>query len=390
MGNIILVLTLFLLILVAILFLLRVEFRERTGVNKSLIRGIDYALSDDYDRAIEEMLKVVNKYRELAEPYISLGNLYRAKGDLEKAIQIHEEVAFNEKVPQSLKNEAYYYLGIDYSRAGFYDRAARIFTMLGKREPGDTRSLIELEKIYVELGDWANAIPVRLKLMELEKDPEKLREATNLLAHYVTERSKELIRNGKLEEAEEILKNALEKAPNLVDAILTYGDILYHRGETEKLLKLFDAALSSSFDYHFLILDRLEKYFSNSGEYERYGKLLSEKIESGNYSPQIFIAYCKYLRKIGEEERACSLLKDYTSRFPYDPEAMQLMADLMLERGFFKEAIIYYKKLSRLGVNPPKPFVCTDCGYRMEEMSWRCPKCGKWDTVKYMPQRGSL
>ncbi len=390
MGNLILILSLILFFLVLILYLIRSEFKQRTGVNKSLIRGIDYALSDEYDRAIEEMLKVVNRYRELAEPYISLGNLYRAKGDLEKAIQIHEEVASNEKVPAYLKNEAYYYLGIDYSRAGFYDRAAKIFDMLNERNPDDKRALVELEKIYVELEDWERAIGVRLKLMTFETSADKLREANNLLAHYVTERGKELIRSGKIDEAEELLRNALEKAPNIVDATLTYGDILYHKGEMEKLLNLLGSALNGSYDYHFLILDRLEKYFSNTGEYQKYGQLLQEKVEGGDYSPQIFIAYCKYLRKIGEIEKASQLLKDYTSRFPYDPEAVQLMADIMLEKGNVEESTMYYKKLSRLGVNPPKPFVCTNCGYRMEEMSWRCPKCGKWDTVKYMPQRGNL
>ncbi len=387
MSYIITILILLLLLLLVLYYLVREESRKSAKVHRSLVRGIDYALSNDFDKAIEEMLKVVNRYRELAEPYISLGNLYRAKGELENAIQIHEKVAANNRVPDSLRREAQYFLGVDYSRAGFYDRAVNIFRELSEKSGEDIRPLIELEKIYVELGDWEKAIEIRLKLMNLEKDSESLVKSGNLLAHYITEKSKELIASGKLDEAEDILKRALERAPNLVDTVLTYSDLLYRKGDYDALLPLFDGILDTAFDYHFLILDSMERIFSGSGEYEKYGELLEKKINSGNYSPQIYVAYCKFLRKKGEKEKASRMLKEFVSKFPYQVEAIQLLADILLEMGEEEEALEYYRKLSRLGLNDPRPFVCTSCGYRMEEMSWRCPKCGMWDSVKYMPVR---
>ena len=130
----------------------------------------------------------------------------------------------------------------------------------------------------------------------------------------------------------------------------------------------------------------MEKIFSSAGDYEKYGEMLKKRLEENDYSPQIYLAYCKFLRKTGKKDEAVIKLKEFLARFPEQPQAMMLLGDIFLEEEHIDEAVEFYRKLSRRGVNTKKPFVCTNCGYRVDEMVWRCPKCGKWDSVKYMPE----
>ena len=72
------------LLLFFFFYLYRIEKKKNQSIQSSYIKGIDYVLSDDFDKAIDEILKVVEKYKDVSEPVISLGNIYRAKGDIEK------------------------------------------------------------------------------------------------------------------------------------------------------------------------------------------------------------------------------------------------------------------------------------------------------------------
>ena len=117
-----------------------------------------------------------------------------------------------------------------------------------------------------------------------------------------------------------------------------------------------------------------------SNEYDKYGEFLRSKLEnSGNY--YVFLSYIKYLRKTGKIKEAAELTDKFLEKYPDSLEGQFLKADILVDNKRNDEALTLYRRVSRIPFLEIKPYKCGICGYEMEEMSWRCPRCGKWDTV---------
>jgi len=367
-------------LLILFLYLYNIEKQKNKNIQSSYIKGIDYVLSDDFDKAISEILKVVEKYKGVSEPVISLGNIYRAKGDIEKAIQLHSQVSKKSRLNEEMRKEAYYYLGIDFKKAGFFDRASKIFDSF-RKEKNRINALEQLEGIYVELNEWDNAIEIRNKLLEeYNGDKEKLDESRAILAHFYTEKANEEINKGDINNGKTFIEKAISLNPTLVYTIFSYSSILLKENKLDEIIERFELLLENKKEYSHLILDKLEKVFSMSNQYLIYGKFLEKHLtEDNNY--YIFLSYIKYLRKTGNIEDAIKHICIFLDKYPNSPEGQFLKADLLVDNKKNAEALTLYRKVSMIPFLQIKPYRCNNCGYEMESMLWRCPRCGKWDTV---------
>jgi len=125
-----------------------------------------------------------------------------------------------------MRKEAYYYLGIDFKKAGFFDRASKIFDSF-RKEKNRINALEQLEGIYVELNEWDNAIEIRNKLLEeYNGDKEKLDESRAILAHFYTEKANEEINKGDINNGKTFIEKAISLNPTLVYTIFSYSSIL--------------------------------------------------------------------------------------------------------------------------------------------------------------------
>jgi lipopolysaccharide biosynthesis regulator YciM len=137
--------------------------------DSAFFKGIQYLLSDDPDHAIEEFTKSVQINSDTIETYAALGNLYRSKGAIDRAIHIRRSIILRPNIDEETKVRALFDLGLDYKRGGFLDRALETFLNVIKKRPSDIATLEELEKIYEEIKDWETPLRRARRSQSLQK-----------------------------------------------------------------------------------------------------------------------------------------------------------------------------------------------------------------------------
>ena len=159
----------------------RTRFLRREG-DKAFFKGIQYILSNDHDQAIEEFTKSVQINSDTIETYVALGNLYRSKGDIDRAIRIRQSIILRPNMDEAMKLRALIDLGLDYRKGGFLNRALEALNQALQKEPANLEALDAVEKIYEEMRDWENAYETRQKIARVRKGNHK-----HILAHYQVE-----------------------------------------------------------------------------------------------------------------------------------------------------------------------------------------------------------
>ena len=109
--------------------------------DSSFFKGVQYLLSNDHDQAIEEFTKSVQVNSDTIETYVTLGNLYRSRGDIDRAIRIRQNIILRPNIDEKIKIGALFDLGKDYRKGGFLNRALKTFLQVSQKTPSDVRTL---------------------------------------------------------------------------------------------------------------------------------------------------------------------------------------------------------------------------------------------------------
>ena len=132
----------------------------RNGFYKSL----NYILSNEHDKAIEEFTRMVEVDSDTVEVYLGLGSLFRSKGELGRAIRIHQSIIVRPSLDKKIKVQAYFDLGLDYQMAGLFDSAIETFQSVIKLDPHHLKAYQHLEKIYEDEKSWDKAFETQKQI----------------------------------------------------------------------------------------------------------------------------------------------------------------------------------------------------------------------------------
>ena len=352
--------------------------RRTPPIDKSddaFFKGIQYLLSDDTDHAIEEFAKSVQINSDTIETYITLGNLYRSKGDIDRAIHIRKTIILRPNIDEETKLLALYDLGLDYKKGGFLDRALESFLKVLQKQSSNLSALQELEKIYEELKDWENAFTVRQKIAKLSKG-----DLSNILAHHKTEAGKALFEKGDIPKARSTLKKAISIDKNCIDAYLHLGDLYLSTGDFKRAMSMWRSIVNISPKLTYLVYKRLEGAYNRSKDAKQVENFLTECARS-NTDAFTHLALARYMYNENKYEEAIGELKQALALDSTFWEARRFLGEILLERGLSDEALIAYGDLlSQLNI-PYLGFQCTNCGFKPNDLQWQCPQCKKWDTI---------
>ena len=358
----------------------KVESLTREG-DEAFFKGIQYILSNDHDQAIEEFTKSVQVNSDTIETYVALGNLYRSKGDIDRAIRIRQNIILRPNIDGNIKVRALFDLGLDYRKGGFLNRALETFLKVLQKQVLDLETLEEIEKIYEEMKDWGNAFATRQKIARLTKG-----EHSHILAHHQAEMGKVLYESGELSRAKSCFEKAISIDEGCVDAYLHIGDLYFSREEYKKAIASWKKVVRTAPRFTFLAYRRLEGAYSkmkNLKPVESFFKEYSQ-LESDAFTHMALARYLynelDYHGALREIENALNIDSSFW-------EARKFMGEILLSQGMNEEALVAYRDLiSHLNV-PYLKFQCANCGYRPAELHWQCPQCRKWDTIDFMDSR---
>ncbi|MCX8145407.1 MAG: lipopolysaccharide assembly protein LapB [Azovibrio sp.] len=350
--------------------------QESRVLPRSYFQGLNFLLNEQPDKAIDAFLEVAKGDSQTVELHFALGGLFRRRGEIERAIRMHQSLVERDDLGGEIRLQALSELGQDYLKAGLLDRAEEVFVKLLDSSLKDEAQRHLLE-IYQQEKDWQKAIAAASKLPDLYSGKE--------VAHFHCELAVGELMRSRFEAAEACLAEALRLHRRCVRASLLQGDMALQQNRPEAAIAAWQRIEQQDPAYLSLVAQRLLDAYRRLGQPEAGLALLRAYLEHYPSLDLLDSVYQLELESEGSEaayrlvraelQRNPSLLgleKLMSARLPLvAPEAR---ADLELARSIVQG---YTRRLAR--------YRCDNCGFRARQFHWRCPACGGWET--YPPRR---
>lgn len=352
---------------------------KQAAVEKqSYLKGVNYILSNDTDAAIEELTKVVQVNTETVETYFALGSLFRNKGEMERAIRIHQNIVMRPNLNEAMRTEALYELSLDYKKAGLIRRAIASFNEVIARKKNYALAYRQLQELHEETKEWEKAYQTCRKFAKLSGD-----KSLNVLAHLMTEIGKQHREEGDVNSARKCFKKAISIDAKCIQAYLELGDYHFNNKDFKAAVDMWQKAMKVDDTLSGIIYPRLEEGYFQLGAFPKYETLLRTKVLRDENDLFARLAITSILTRKGKHEEAIEELRRALELRSDFIEARRQLAEILLQHGTKEEIKKEYEELIGVMVLPLKSFQCRRCGFESAKLVWKCPQCHTWDSMGY-------
>ncbi|CAH0533090.1 Lipopolysaccharide assembly protein B [Vibrio stylophorae] len=351
-------------------------------LSRQYVTGLNLLLSDQPDKAVDLFIDLLQVDEETIDTHLALGNLFRSRGEVDRAIKIHQNLMARSNLTIEQRNLALQQLGKDYMLAGFLDRAETIFVQLLDEPEHREAALRQLLQIYQQTREWDKAIEIAHALVKLGK-PKLKRD----IAHYYCELANLELAESHTDQAKSYLKKALQHDKNCARASLMQAQLAHQAQDYKGAIKALSAIPEQDLDFVSEALPILsESYIALGQEHELFAFLQHCISLKAGVSAELMLA--DVVAKQEGNELAQTFLTKQLMKNPTMKGFYQLM-DYHLreaEEGRAKESLETLRALvgEQLKIKPN--YRCRHCGFSTHALYWHCPSCKKWGKIK--PIRG--
>ena len=346
---------------------------------RGYFKGLNHLLNDQPDKAIDSFIEIVKLDPESADMHFALGNLFRRRGETERAIRVHQNLLARPDLPLEQKAHAQYELGIDYLKAGLLDRAEETFNLLVET-PYAVQARKSLLEIYQREKEWARAIEAAAGLQESGAGSRQKE-----IAQFYCELAQDALVHTAPSNALALLDQALVADRNSVRATILRGDALLAHGDVEAALATWRRVEQQSVPHVALVAQRLMDGYRKVGRPQEGVKLLRAYLAEASSIDLIEVVF-KAVIELDGVEAAKGLVVDELRRNPTLLGLDKLLeAHLMDARAEVWEELSMVKGLVQRYTQKLARYQCSHCGFKARQYYWQCPGCSKWET--YPPRR---
>lgn len=339
-------------------------------------QGLNVLLSEQQDKPLELFHDLSGTSRDAADTHIALGNLYRRRGETERAILLHQSVIDNQDLPADLCAAARFELAQDYDSAGLLDRSEQVFRELlttGHR----TRDAYEhLLRLHEREHDWEQAISVAVECQNacgLNLGPR--------IAHYYCERAVLAVKDLRLPEAIDLLGKARRHHGDCARAIMMQASLALDAGNHNEALVMFDTIESLRPELMPEIIDSWLLVLQASGNPDRLLAFLA-RIRDQRNAYSVIRSTREVIARLHSQEAADRFFKDQILKRPSLKGLRDWAHDqVALSRPGERDKVQVICDLLDQVVEDKPAYRCLSCGFQGNVMHWRCPGCGNWDSV---------
>ncbi|MBF0401832.1 MAG: tetratricopeptide repeat protein [Magnetococcales bacterium] len=347
-------------------------------------RGVNFLLSDEPDKAIEAFTQAVRINSETVEIYLSLGNLFRARGEVGRAIRIHQNIIARPDLSDSNRTAALFALAEDYRQGGFFDRAVDSYRRVLSVDPSHRKALAGLQALHESEGRWDLALEVLRSLKRVSGQADPRREAHLLLRAGQAQRDAEG-KAGSAAVPEPLLEPymaAIKVYPGCVEAYRLLGEAQLERGEVAAAIKNFSAVRKTRPSHFFLLVSALQKAFTLANDEKGFHKMMNEAVASPSASARLILCWSNLLEEQGRLEEATQLLRRGVTLHPAATPLAHRLVLLLKRSRQLEEAVEVANRCLDLLTSRQPVFQCAQCGFKSQDISWKCPQCQVWDTME--------
>jgi len=352
--------------------------RHTQTIRKGYCKGLNYLLSEKTDKAIETLANLLASDIETIETHVALGNLFRRRGEVQKAIEIHEELLARESLTTEQRATAQFELGLDYLRSGLYDRAELILANLADHPSHQRPALELLLLIYQQEKDWQKALSCVVQLNRIARTPRGETEA-----QLLCELADSSLVARQYAAADRYLDEALVKDPGCVRAVLRKAELLGRDGYFRPALDLLKTVETSRPAYIPEILRPLIHCHEQLGLPRTELSSYLDRLAARCRHPQVAICRAELVEADQGHGEALTYLREASATHPSIRVLralvrMQSRIEAVPEQRSVFQGLA--DTLDQLVQRQPR-YRCSQCGFSGQEMHWRCPSCRQWDST---------
>jgi lipopolysaccharide biosynthesis regulator YciM len=353
--------------------------RRLEKLNHSYFKGLNYLLNDDSERAIDVFIELAKSSTETFEPQLALGNLYRRKGEVDKAIKLHQALISKPNLPEKYRTKALLAMGKDYMSAGLLDRAEVLFTELVEIEAYTPEALYSLCEIYQQEQDWSEAIKSASRYEVVSS-----RSMSNEVAHFYCELAELDIKQKNEKKANNHLSTALTSNDKCVRAKLILAREFQKNRKWKKAIATYHEAIQMDDVYVSEFMGEMSKCYKMAKSCNVFEDFLFEFIQNYQGITPVLIL-TEMIKNSKGVDAAVEFVQQQLLAKP-SVRGLELLLKLNLEKNSSnKEDVTKFKVLENLVVKllDKKPnHRCRKCGFGAKNLHWQCPSCKSWGSVK--------
>lgn len=355
----------------------RVPEADCTEIPADYFKGLNYLLNEQQDRAIEVFTQMLEADSNKVETHLALGSLFRRRGEVDRAIRIHQNLIARPMLEPEHRNAALFELGQDYLRAGVFDRAETLFRELVENRSHSRQAFRFLLDIYQQEKDWDRAIQAARRLESVTGE-----KRGDLIAHYYCELAEEGIQRRETAAARKLLRRALSAHRGCARASLIEARLELDEGNYKGAIRALKRVEQQDADFLPEITEPLIEAYSRQG---RTGELRTylEQLLNRHAAISIMLALVELVRREEGEDKAGEFIAEYLRRRP-SVRGMDRLIEINLNRseGPARANLQILKDVTDQMLMDKPVYKCANCGFTGRILHWQCPGCKQWNTVK--------
>jgi len=352
---------------------------RRAFVSKAIRKFIHLnpLLNRNPSKTADPFVQFMESNQETVETHLALGGLFRRRGEVDKAVGIHQNLIAKSSLTEAERALSLLELSRDYMRAGVLDRAENV--LLGLVEQGQEldAGFQHLIEIYQQSKDWLRAIETAEKWQLRTK-----RNMSHHIAHFYCELAEQQWLKGEREEACHYLNQALQVNQQCVRASLLLGNIEAQSGQYTAAIKAYKQIQKQDQAFLSEIILPLARCYENLNNTEDMIKYFNKDLQK-HLTTAAVLAFADWLYKTKGEGEAMQFVIQHLRKNPSLRGLNRLVQFSMIraEGTIQQDLVLFQELIEKMLLNKPL-YRCQSCGFSGRTLQWQCPSCRRWDVIK--------
>ncbi|MCG8707975.1 lipopolysaccharide assembly protein LapB [Brenneria sp. 4F2] len=356
--------------------------QESNRLSREYVTGVNFLLSNQQDKAVELFLDMLKDDSNTFEAHLTLGNLFRSRGEVDRAIRIHQALTESTSLSFEQRLLAVQQLGRDYMAAGLYDRAEEILKQLVDEADFRHSALQQLLQIHQATSDWLNAIDVAETLVKMGEA--QLRAD---IAHFYCELALLAMGSDDQDKALALLKKGAVADKQCARVSIMMGRIYMAQQQYARAVDSLQLVLEQDKELVSETLAMLQECYQYLQQPEDWAAFLTRCVEEKSGATAELM-----LADIIERDQGSEAAQVYINRQLQRHQTMRVFHRLMdyhlneAEDGRAKESLLVLRDMVGEQIRTKPRYSCRKCGFTSQSLYWHCPSCRSWASMK--PIRG--
>ena len=361
-------------------YVARFGWRQPSRAEKRLpttyYRSLNYLINEQHDKALGVLIEALEEHEETIEIQLALGSLFRRRGEVERATQVHQNLVARSGLEPKQRLHALFELSQDYYKAGLLDRAENLLVEVSTSEEFAESGYRLLVQIYEQEKEWESAVAAASKLCKASGE-----DLSGLIAQFLCELGDLSMTAGKYSECEGYVKEALGVDTDCVRALIQSGRLYAIRGQHRSAIAAWTKIVDRYPEMAVDVVDLVRSSYESLNLNEGYRQFLESTIQR-NDDFRLVLSLVDLLNDLGQVEHARRYLVEWIQKNRTLEPLYNLLQSQGNEDGKQKavDVGLVSQLISRV-VAGKGGYECHRCGFRAKAMHWQCPGCRNWNTI---------